>query len=297
MKKLLFVFNPKAGKGKVRANLVEIFNIFIKAGYHTEVYPTKTPLDGKEYVIKYGRDYDLIVCAGGDGTLNEVSTAIFESRWNAPLGYIPTGSTNDFACSINLSKDILEAANTAVNGKECRVDMGNFDKRTFIYIAAFGAFTDIAYTTSQGLKNILGHQAYLLEGAKKLASIKSYKFQVTWDDGENSNTIEDNFIYGMVSNSKSVGGFSGITGKDVKLDDGYYEVTLIKKVRNPLDLKDIVMFLLGNDIKSDIIVTFKANEIKFKSENIVHWTLDGEFGGGYKEVEIENVPRALAVMM
>jgi len=297
MKKLLFVFNPKAGKGNVRANLVEIFNVFIKERYQTEVYPTKFPMDGKEYVIKHGRKYDLIVCAGGDGTLNEVSTAIFESRWNVPLGYIPTGSTNDFAYSVGLPKDILGAAKIAVTGREERVDMGNFDKKAFTYIAAFGAFTDIAYTTSQGLKNVLGHQAYLLEGAKKLASIKSHRFQVSWYDGERNDIIEDEFIYGMVSNSKSVGGFKGITGNEVKMNDGYHEVTLIKKVKNPLDLKDIIMFLTGSEVKSDIIITFRAKEIKFKSENVVYWTLDGEFGGGYRDVNIENVPRSLAIMV
>lgn len=295
MKKLLFVFNPKAGKGKVRENLIEIFNIFIRAGYKTEVYPTKSQLDGKEYVLKHGRDYDLIVCAGGDGTLNEIASAIFESKWDTSLGYIPTGSTNDFAYGVGLSNEILEAANRAVNGREHRIDMGKFNNKSFVYIAAFGAFTDIAYTTSQGLKNILGHQAYLLEGMKKVASIKSYKQEVSWEDENGKNKVEEEFIYGMVSNSKSVGGFKGITGNDVRLNDGFYEVTLIKKIRNPIDLKDIIMFLLGNEEKNDIIMRFKVKEIKFRSNDIVHWTLDGEFGGSYTNVEVENVKKALAI--
>lgn len=295
MKKLLFVFNPKAGKGKVRENLIEIFNIFIRAGYKTEVYPTKSQLDGKEYVLKHGRDYDLIVCAGGDGTLNEIASAIFESKWDTSLGYIPTGSTNDFAYGVGLSNEILEAANRAVNGREHRIDMGKFNNKSFVYIAAFGAFTDIAYTTSQGLKNILGHQAYLLEGMKKVASIKSYKQEVSWEDENGKNKVEEEFIYGMVSNSKSVGGFKGITGNDVRLNDGFYEVTLIKKIRNPIDLKDIIMFLLGNEVKNDIIMRFKVKEIKFRSNDIVHWTLDGEFGGSYTNVEVENVKKALAI--
>ncbi|MGF6907220.1 diacylglycerol/lipid kinase family protein [Fusobacterium sp. PH5-44] len=295
MKKLLFIFNPKAGKGKVKENLVEIFNIFIRAGYRTEVYPTKVQLDGKEYALNYGRNYDMIVCAGGDGTLNEVSTAMFESKLNIPMGYIPTGSTNDFAYGIGLSKEILEAANKAVNGIEQRIDMGKFNNKSFVYIAAFGAFTDIAYTTSQGLKNILGHQAYLLEGAKKVMSIKAYKQEVSWEDERGKNQVNGEFIYGMVSNSKSVGGFKSITGNDVRLDDGLYEVTLIKKIRNPLDLKDIIMFLLGNEVKNDIIIKFKSEKVRFVSDDIVHWTLDGEFGGSYTDVKIENVRKALGI--
>ena len=180
--------------------------------------------DAIKKVRKNAEKYDLVVCSGGDGTLDEVVTGMEQSEVNVPIGYIPAGSTNDFANSLGIPKNMEEAARVAVNGTPFPCDVGGFNGDTFVYVAAFGLFTEVSYQTSQQMKNILGHAAYILEGAKHLMDITSYRMKVS-HDGE---IIEDEFIYGMVTNSLSVGGFKGISGPDVLLDDRPFEVTLIK---------------------------------------------------------------------
>ena len=179
------------------------------------------------------------MCSGGDGTLDEVVTAMARRKDPVPIGYIPTGTTNDFANSLHISKDLLEAADTAANGVPFPCDVGVFNDDYFVYIAAFGLFTDVSYETKQSVKNVLGHLAYVLEGTKRLFNIPSYHIKIT-HDGE---TIEDDFVFGMVTNSRSVGGFKGIVGKEVIFDDGEFEVTLIKTPKNPIELNEIVASL------------------------------------------------------
>ena len=280
MKKLLFVVNGHSGKGQIKNKLLDIIDIMIKEGYHVQVHTTQEREDATKVVREQAKYYDLVVCSGGDGTLDEAVTGMMQSEVRTPLGYIPAGSTNDFANSLEIPKDMIQAAKTAVLGVPFSCDVGEFNGDYFIYVAAFGIFTDVSYATSQELKNALGHVAYILEGAKRLHTIKSYHMRVEYDGNE----IEGDFLLGMITNSTSVGGFKNMTGKDVKLDDGMFEVTLIHKPKNIIELNTIIASLTNLKDETDLIDSFRADSVKFYSEEEIPWTLDGEFGGDHKEV-------------
>ena len=288
-KKLFFVFNPKAGKGKIKTALMDIVDIFNKGGYEVIIRATQYPKDAYEMTMKYADKVDLVVCSGGDGTLDEVVAGLVETGSKVPVGYIPAGSTNDFAGSLFIPKNMVAAAEMIMAENVYRCDIGKFNKQTFTYIAAFGLFTDVAYETDQDLKNILGHLAYLLEGVKRLFDIQSYHMKVTTED----EIFEDDFMYGMITNSRSVGGFKNLTGKNVDMNDGLFEVTLITTPKNPMDMQEIIAGLMSGKDNSDLIYTFKTSRIRIQSDEAVAWTLDGEYGGDHKEVEIRNLHRAL----
>ena len=285
MKKILFVFNPHSGKGQIKDHLLDIVNILVSAGFDVNIHPTQGRNDAKATVIRFKGTYDAIVCSGGDGTVNEVVAGLMAAGIDVPITYIPAGSTNDFANGLQLPKSMTKAAKLAVEGVPYKVDMGTFNDRSFVYVAAFGAFTEVSYATSQQLKNVLGHQAYIIEGMRQFTNIKSSHMTIT----ANGQTMEGDFIYGMVTNADSVGGFKGITGKNIGLDDGIFEVTLIRKLKNPLDLNNLVSYAITKEVKEDqSVVVFKASKIVFESEERVPWVLDGEFGGKQKRVEIIN---------
>ena len=298
MKKLLFVYNPRAGKEMLKPRLSDVLDIFVKAGYEVTVHPTQAYRDAyyqiKEYEV--GK-YDLIACSGGDGTIDEVATGMMKRREMGkdvvPVGYIPAGTTNDFAKSLHIPRKPLAAADNAVKGVPFPCDIGKFNDSVFVYIAAFGIFTDVSYETDQAVKNVLGHMAYILEGAKRIFNIPSYKIKVE-HDGE---VIEDEFIFGMVTNSRSVGGFSNMVGKNIVFDDGLFEVTLIKTPKNPIALQEIIAALLIEQVDTKHMYLFKTKKITFDSVEEIPWTLDGEFGGEQDYVEIENVQKAMEIMV
>lgn len=298
MKKLLFVYNPRAGKEMLKPRLSDVLDIFVKAGYEVTVHPTQAYRDAyyqiKEYEV--GK-YDLIACSGGDGTIDEVATGMMKRREMGkdvvPVGYIPAGTTNDFAKSLHIPRKPLAAADNAVKGVPFPCDIGKFNDSVFVYIAAFGIFTDVSYETDQAVKNVLGHMAYILEGAKRIFNIPSYKIKVEHDGG----VIEDEFIFGMVTNSRSVGGFSNMVGKNIVFDDGLFEVTLIKTPKNPIALQEIIAALLIEQVDTKHMYTFKTKKITFDSVEEIPWTLDGEFGGEQDYVEIENVQKAMEIMV
>lgn len=292
-KRLLFVFNPRSGKAQIKNHLMDIVDTMVKAGYEVNVYPTQCAGDAKEKIEAEAGEYDLVVCSGGDGTLDEAVTGMMNRKDRLPLGYIPAGSTNDFASSLGIPKNMVEAAKTAVGGRQFSCDIGSFNGDYFVYVAAFGLFTEVSYSTSQEWKNVLGHAAYILEGAKRLHDIPSYMMQVEY----NNTVIQDEFIYGMITNSTSVGGFKGMTGKDVLLDDGVFEVTLIKTPRNPIELNEIIAALINLVDDTDMIYSFKTNEVKFTSGKEISWTRDGEFGGTHTEVCIRNLKQAVEIMV
>lgn len=292
MKKIVFVLNPHSGKALIKNALLKIIQVFSEAGYDVTVYPTKAPLDGYEYLKKCEGQYDVLVCSGGDGTLNEVVRAVLEYQGDKPpIGYIPSGSTNDFATSLNIPKDMVRAAQHIAAGEPVQCDIGRANgERSFNYVAAFGAFTEVSYATPQHLKNLLGHQAYVLEGVKSLAALKPYKVKVTSKELQ----VEDSFVYGMVSNTESVGGMRGLAGTGVDLQDGLFEVTLIKEIKNPMEVQQLVTaFLSKNFEKCDVLYSFKTSKITFESEEAIKWTLDGEYGGEWKEMRLEVEPRAI----
>lgn len=292
-KNLLFVFNPKSGMGLIRNHLLDIIDIMVKAGYDPTVYPTQEPGDATRKVRTDGAFYDRIVCSGGDGTLDEVVTGMRESNLQIPLGYIPAGSTNDFARTLEISTDMLKAAEIAVGENTFLCDVGQFNQDTFIYIAGFGLFTEISYETPQELKNVLGHAAYILSAAKSLTSIPNYLMQIE----VNGEIIQDRFIYGMITNSISVGGVKGLTGKNVELDDGEFEVTLIKFPSNPLEFNDIISYLTGIVTESKMVYTFKTSDIKIRSRSSVSWTVDGENAGEHWSVDIKNHHKKLHILI
>lgn len=293
MKKLLFIYNPNAGTGVLKPKISDIVDIFVKGGYEVTVYPTQKYHDALAKTMSYEEAYDLVVCSGGDGTLDEVVTGMLKRETQVPIGYIPAGTTNDFASSLHIPRNVLEAADTAVNGVPFPCDVGVFNDDFFVYIAAFGMFTDVSYETKQSMKNVLGHLAYLLEGTKRLFNIPSYYIKVT-HDGE---SIEEEFMFGMVTNSRSVGGFKGITGKDVIFNDGVFEVTLIKTPKNPIELNEIVGALIMRQIDSKHMYSFKSGYVQFESVEEIPWTLDGEFGGQHDNVVVCNRQQGLQIMV
>ena len=288
-KKMLFVFNPKAGKGKIKTHLLDIVDIFSSHDYEIIIRSTQAPRDAYEKAKEYANSVDMIVCSGGDGTLDEVVTGIMEAESSVPIGYIPAGSTNDFANSLFMPKNMTKVAEMIMEEQLYHCDIGRFNQKTFAYVAAFGLFTDVSYETDQDLKNVLGHVAYVLEGVKRLFDIKSYHMKVTSDEVQ----AEDDFIVGMITNSRSVGGFKNLTGKNVDMNDGLFEVTLIVHPKNPLQLQEIITALVMAEDNTDLIYSFKTKKLTIESDEEVPWTLDGEFGGDHSYVDIENRHKAL----
>lgn len=293
MKKMLFIFNPRSGKGQIRNRLMDILDIFIKAGYEVSVHMTQGTRDAMEIAALRGAGADLVVCSGGDGTLNETISGLMRLDTLPDLGYIPAGSTNDFASSLKISKNMLNAARHAVEGEPYPIDIGCFcGDRYFVYIAAFGAFTEVSYLTPQDKKNVLGHQAYMLEGVKSLTSIKSYAMRVLSDDL----VLEGEFIFGMVTNTISVGGFKGLVTQDVALDDGEFEVLLIRTPRTPLDLSNIINYMFLKEEPNEYVHKFRTRSLKIIPQEPVDWVLDGEFGGTRMETSIINLKKQIRIM-
>lgn len=429
-KKILLIFNPVSGRSQVRYNLMDIIETLSGAGYKVLCYATKGPGDARRVVREREDDYLYIACAGGDGTLDEVVSGMMESRDKpfVPIGYIPAGSTNDFATTLNIPSDMKKAAEVIASGRTFRCDLGKFNKKDyFIYVAAFGIFTGTSYQTPQELKNQLGHFAYILQGMSELGQMRSYRMHVKAiaeeEDESGKNTeersggvksirggfsetkdinpvdslfdfifgtdavtesktastaesaagkgsddkkartaaagtaaasnkdtvpdknaalnkdtapskdaapekdashnkdaalnkdaslnkaaagkksagrvidIEDDFAFGMVTNSRSIGGIPNITGTRVDLQDGLFEVTLIRMPKNPMEMSEILMVLGNTGIRSEMVRTFKTSRITFSSEEKTSWTRDGEFAGEYKRVTLENIPGQLRILV
>ena len=272
---MLFVFNPKAGKGKIKTHLLDIVDIFSSHDYEIIIRSTQAPRDAYEKAKENANSVDMIVCSGGDGTLDEVVTGLMNSGEKKPVGYIPAGSTNDFANSLGIPKPMEQAAKLVVEGEPFACDIGRFNDSYFVYVAAFGLLTDVSYQTSQDLKNALGHAAYVLEGMKRMGSWKSCHLRI--DSEEFSEDGE--FVFGMITNSNSVGGFKGIPGKNIELNDGVFEVMLVHTPKNLLEWQEAITAVLTHDENSKVVVRFKTKHMLIRSEEPVAWTRDGENGG------------------
>lgn len=294
MKEMLFILNPAAGKTHIKNRLFDVINAFSEADYRVTVFPTRQPNDGRSIVISEGSDYDLIVCAGGDGTLDDVVTGFMLSKCDKPLGYIPAGSTNDFARSLGIPLEPMAAVTNITSGHPFPIDVGSFNKHDyFIYVAAFGAFTEISYSTDQQVKNMFGHAAYIMKGIRSLNNVTTYQATIRYDDVE----ITDNFIYAMITNSLSVGGMRNVVlADDVKFDDGIFECLLIKTPTNPIELQAIINSLLISEVNEKYMYCFKASRLEITSEEDIPWVMDGEFGGEHKEVVIENHQKAIQII-
>lgn len=291
MKKVLFVVNPKSGKATIKNTVLSIVDLFTQNGYLTTVYTTQGSKDATEIVKQVGGQYDVIACAGGDGTLDEVVTGIWESKLNVPIGYIPSGSTNDFAISLGIPFDNLQAADAIMRGSVFLCDVGCFNDTIFMYIAAFGAFTEVSYSTPQQSKNVLGHLAYILEGMKSLSSITDYHVKLEYED----TVIEDDIIYGMVTNSLSIGGMKRFRNENIDFDDGLFEVVLIKQPKNAIDLQATLAALLRDEVDNEHMYYVQTSKLTIRSEQEIPWTLDGEFGGNHKEVTVINQKQGIGI--
>lgn len=294
-KKALMIVNPTAGKKTVRANMCNIIEALCKGGYEPTVLTTLARGDATLFAKEKSKDYDIVVCCGGDGTLNETITGLMAAPEKKPIGYIPCGSTNDMANSLGLPKKIPKAAQVIVDGKPTFHDIGRFsDVAYFSYIASFGAFTQVSYTTPQSTKNLLGHFAYVLEGAKELGKIKSYHVKFTFDD----QVIEDDFIYASITNTTSFAGMFSFPVDQVTLNDGLFELLLIKKPKNPVEVSSILLNLSKHNYTSDKnMMLFHTNKIKVEPEKPIVWTVDGECSGEVHDVSIECIPDKISIIL
>lgn len=292
-KKLLFIFNPNAGKGFIKANLADIIDIFVKGGYDVSVRPTQAPMDAYNTVKEKGEEYELIAVSGGDGTLSEAIEGFLalpeDIRENIKIGYIPTGSTNDFAISLGIPKNALDAAQAIMDGELFQCDIGSFNDRKFNYVAGFGAFTDVSYATPQETKNMFGHMAYIIEGLTRLPNLTSYAMKVDCDGEQYSGE----FLLGMVMNTNSVAGIKGENFLRADLCDGLFEVLLIRNPANILDFQNAVAGMLKGDTEGKGYVLVKAKNVTFETEDNISWTLDGEYGGNAKQVSVSVIPKSV----
>ncbi len=297
MKKLLYIYNPAAGRRTAKASLSDVVEVFSRQGYEITVHPTQGRGDATRTVLEDGGGFDRVVCCGGDGTLNETVQGLLAlpADKRPVLGYIPAGTTNDFSRTLELPRTLPELAEAAGAGAPRPIDVGEAAGRPFTYVAAFGLFTDVSYSTPQANKNLLGHFAYLLEGMGRLASIPSYHMKVSTRSGTE---VEGDFIYGMVGNTVSVGGLVNLPRDKVLLDDGRFEVILIRQPKTAKDWQSILTALTTLELSKDgegAVVGFSAGEVTFTCDAPVAWTVDGEFGGEQQITTVKNLPRALTI--
>ena len=292
MRKLLFLLNPNAGQRRVNKFLTDIIGVFNEGGYEVTVFLTTGPGDGTRIVRDRAKDYDLVVCAGGDGTLNETITGLMEAGADCPIGYIPCGSTNDFAATLKLSTDVMTAAAEIMEGEPVEYDVGSWNDRYFSYIASFGAFTRVSYATPQNLKNALGHLAYVLSGITELPQIRSIPMTIELD-GE---LVEGKYLFGAVSNSTSVGGLLTINPRLVDLRDGKFEVMLVRMVRDAAELAECIT-ALQNQTYDCAAITFRSvSRLTVRQSPELNWTLDGERAEGSETITIENLHQAIRLV-
>lgn len=292
MDKMLLIINPCSGQRKAKKLLTDIIGIFNRVGYAVLTHVTGCPGDGESAVLRYAAQVDLVVCCGGDGTFNETVSGVLKSGIDIPIGYIPAGSTNDFAASLHLSTDILEAARNIAEGTAVRLDIGCFGGRYFSYIASFGAFTKTSYTTPQNVKNVLGHAAYVLSGIQELSQLRSYPLRFELSDGT---VIEDRFLFGAISNSTSVGGILTLSPDKVDMADGRFELLLIRAPKDPHELRECVRALQQKTYNCAMITFLNTDKVTVFAPEDMSWTLDGEFEPGHLQTDVQCLHKAIMV--
>ncbi len=292
MKKMLFVINPYAGMRKINRYLAEVIGIFNRADMEVLTYITAAQGDAARVVEEKAQQMDLVVCAGGDGTFNETITGVLRSGADVPVGYIPCGSTNDFAASLSLSTNVLQAARDIAEGKTECYDVGKFADRYFSYVASFGAFTKASYATPQSVKNALGHMAYLLEGIQELSQIRAEHVRI--ETGEQ--IIEDDFLFGAISNSISVGGILKLDPRQVDMCDGQFELLLVRAPRDISEITECIQALQKQKYNCAMITFVRASKLEIFAKSTMSWTLDGEREPGHEHIPVENLHRAVRII-
>lgn len=293
MKKLLLVVNPRAGQRKVDRLLMKIIDIFNRSDYEVITHITAASGDCENMVLHYANAIDLVVCCGGDGTFNETVSGVLRSGLDIPVGYIPAGSTNDFANSLDLSTNILRAAKDIVSGRAERFDVGTFAGRHFSYVASFGAFTRTSYSTPQSVKNTLGHLAYVLGGIQELSHIKPHHLRFELPDGR---SIEDDFIFGAVSNSTSVGGILTLAPDRVDMADGLFEILLIRAPKDLKELTECLVALQKQTYNCAMITFLSTPSVTVTAPEAMDWTLDGEQQKGMANIHIQCLHQKLQLV-
>lgn len=292
MKKMLFVMNPYAGIRRANRYLPDILATFNRAGYEVTAYMTACQGDGTQITAQRAADVDVVVCCGGDGTFNETVSGVMQSKADVPIGYIPAGSTNDFASSLHLSSNILQAAKDIVEGSPRACDVGLFGERYFSYVASFGAFTRASYATPQNIKNALGHTAYVLGGIQELSQIKKEHVRMELD----GQIVEDDFLFGAISNSTSVGGILTLDPKQVDMGDGKFEVLLVRAPVEFGELSECILALQRQEYNCAMLTFRSAKHIKISANPEMVWTLDGEMEPGHSKVEVQNLHHAIRIL-
>lgn len=293
MQKMLFVMNPYAGMRRANRYVADILTIFNQAGYEVTAHMTSGTGDARRIVREKCVDMDLVVCAGGDGTFNETVSGILDSGEDVPVGYIPCGSTNDFANSLKLSTNVVQAAKDIVTGDPVRYDVGKFGDRYFSYVASFGAFTKASYSTPQNIKNALGHTAYILEGIQELSQLRPTHVRFELEDGR---IIEDDFIFGAVSNSTSLGGILTLDPKQVDMGDGMFELLLVRMPKDLVELNECVWAVQRQKYNCAMLTFITTSKLKVFPDPVMSWTLDGERCDGAQEITVENLHHAISLM-
>ena len=296
--RLLLLMNPKSGTMQAAKYMADILQTFSNRGYITSVLMTEKRGDARDWAMEYGNQYDTIVASGGDGTLNEVIDGLISSGHNTKIGYIPSGSTNDFAQSVGLPRSILEAARRVTEGTAEHMDVGCFNGRYFSYVASFGAFTSTSYSVPQNLKNMLGHTAYVLGGIKDIMTIRSVHARILADEGTPNEVIaEGDYIFGAVCNSTSVAGILTLDKFDVDMNDGLMEVLLVRMPKDAIELNNIIVNMLNGTLNTPEIEFFSARNISVDIDEGTHWTLDGEYEQGSEHCEIETLRSAITLIV
>ncbi len=293
-KQLLLIVNPCSGRKKAIKQLADIISVFNKANYTVITHITSCNGECQSVAMEYASEVDMIVCCGGDGTFNEMISGVLESGVDIPIGYIPAGSTNDFATTLQLSTDVVRAATDIVEGEPVSLDVGQFAERYFAYIASFGVFTKASYETPQEWKNVLGHAAYILSGIQELSQLKPHNLCFELSSGE---VVEGNFLFGAISNSTSVGGVISLSRDKVDLCDGKLELLLIHTPKDLVELTDCIISIQKKTYDSKLITFLNASEIKVFVPEKLNWTLDGEKGPAYKEIDIKCLGKAIRLVM
>ncbi len=292
MKKMLFILNPNAGMRKANRYLPQIISIFNRADYQVSVHITAGQADAAVITQQLAKQMDVVVCCGGDGTFNEVVNGLLRSGTDIPIGYIPAGSTNDFAASLKLPTNVLEAARCIVSGNPQRYDVGSFGDRFFSYVASFGAFTRASYATPQNVKNALGHTAYVLEGINELSQIRKLHARLELDN----EVIEDDFLFGAISNSTSVGGILTLDPRQVDMSDGKFEVLLVRAPKDAIEIAECLHALRTQKYNCSMITFRPTTHVKVTASQELTWTLDGERADCSNAVEICNLHRAIQLI-
>ena len=292
--KAAIIINPVAGKMKAKSCLYDILSPLGASGCETTVYITKCRGDAARAAREYSKSCDLIVCCGGDGTLNEVMNGILQTEKKPTLCYFPMGTTNDFGNTLGLPKTLTASTLDIPSREVMTLDAGILnDSEYFAYIASFGIFTKASYTADQTMKNYLGHLAYVLEGAKELSDLgKSYNIRLTCPEG----TVDGRFIFGAVTNSTSVGGVYRLPKSKVKLDDGLFEIMLIRAPQNAIDMQLTLQMLTQNKYDGKNIIFMQSSDIRIISDSKLAWCTDGEFAGDFSRVEIRNLAGAIKLV-